>query len=55
MYTEIYVCVKQVANIHRSFVLEHACTVLIGKVQGAFKGHPVESLLVNVMYMTGIK
>ena len=72
MYTEVYVCRKQVvivyksfvlsivstdvvAIIHGSFVLECACTVLVGKVQGALKVHPVESLLVDGMYMTGRK
>ena len=44
-----------VAIIHGSFVLECACTVLVGKVQGALKVHPVESLLVDGMYMTGRK
>ena len=55
MYTDVYVCRKQVVIIHRSFVLEHACTALVGKVQGGFKVHPVESLLVDGMYMTGRK
>ena len=72
MYTEVYVCKKQVvivnksfvlnivstnvvAIIHRSFVLECACTVLVGKVQEALRVHPVESLLVDGMYMTGRK
>ena len=41
--------------IPRSFVLEHACTVLVGKVQGAFKVHPVEGLLVDGICMTGTK
>ena len=53
MITDVYVCRKHVVIIHRSFVLEHACTVLVGKVQGAFQDHPVESLLVDGMYMTG--
>ena len=44
-----------VAIIHGSFVLECACTVLVGKVQGALKVHPVESLLVDGMYITGRK
>ena len=72
MYTEVYVCRKQVvivhesfvlnivstdvvAIIHRSFVLEWVCRVLVGKVQEALRVHPVESLLVDVMYMTGRK
>ena len=55
MYIEVYVCRKQIVMIHRSFVLEYACTDLLGKVQGAFKVHPVESLLVDSMYMTGRK
>ena len=44
-----------VAIIHGSFVLECACTVLVGKVQGALRVHPVESLLVDGIYMTGRK
>ena len=44
-----------VAIIHGSFVLEWACTVLVGKVQEALRVHPVESLLVDGMYMTGRK
>ena len=44
-----------VAIIHGSFVLECACTVLVGKVQEALRVHPVESLLVDGMYMTGRK
>ena len=44
-----------VAIIHRSFVLEWVCTVLVGKVQEALRVHPVESLLVDGMYMTGRK
>ena len=72
MYTEVYVCRKQVvivhesfvlnivstdvvAIIHGSFVLEWVCTVLVGKVQGALRVHPVESLLVDGMYMTSRK
>ena len=72
MYTEVYVCRKQVvivhesfvlnilsanvvAIIHESFVLEWGCTVLEGKVQGALRVHPVESLLIDGMYMTGRK
>ena len=41
--------------IHGSFVLEWVCTVLVGKVQGILRVHPVESLLVDGMYMTGRK
>ena len=44
-----------VAIIHGSFVLEWVCTVLVGKVQGALRVHPVESLLVDGMYKTGRK
>ena len=44
-----------VAIIHGSFVLECACRVLVGKVQEALRVHPVESLLVDGMYMTGRK
>ena len=55
MVTEVYVCRKQAVIIHRSFVLEHACKVLIQKVQKAFRVHPVESLQVDGMYMTGRK
>ena len=44
-----------VAIIHGSFVLEWVCTVLVGKVQKALRVHPVESLLVDGMYMTGRK
>ena len=44
-----------VVIIPRSFVLEHACTVLVGKLLGDFRVHPVESLLVDGMYMTGRK
>ena len=72
MYTEVYVCRKQVVIVHESFVLnivstdvvaiihgslvlEWVCTVLVGKVQGALRVHPVESLLVDGMYMTGRK
>ena len=55
MYIEVYVCRKQVVIIHRSFVLTHACRVLVGKVHGTFKVHPVESLLVDGMYITGRK
>ena len=44
-----------VAIIHRSIVLEWVCTALVGKVQGALRVHPVESLLVDGMYMTGRK
>ena len=71
MYKEVYVCRKQVVIVHKSFVLniastdvvaihgsfvlKCACTVLVGKVQGALKVHPVESLLVDGMYMTGRK
>ena len=49
------VSIDVVAIIHRSFVLEWACTALVGKVQGALRVHPVESLLVDGMYMTGRK
>ena len=38
-----------------SFVLEWVCRVLVGKVQEALRVHPVESLLVDGMYMTGRK
>ena len=55
MHTEVYVCKKWVVIIHGSFVLEHACTILVGNIQGAFKVHPVESLLVDDLYMTGRK
>ena len=55
MVTEVYVCRKQVVIMHRSFVLENACTVLVGKVQGAFRVYPVESLVVDGMYITGRK
>ena len=72
MYTEIYVCRKQIVIVHErfvlnivstdvveiihgSFVLEWVCIVLVGKVQGAFRVHPVESLLIDGMYMTGRK
>ena len=55
MFTEVYICRKNVVIIHRTFVLDHACTVLIEKVQGAFIVHPIESLLVNGMYMIGRK
>ena len=72
MYTEVYVCRKQVVIVHESFVLnivstdvvaiihgslvlEWVCTVLVGKVQGALRVHPVESPLVDCMYMTGRK
>ena len=55
MVTEVYACRKQVVIIHGSFVLENACAVLVGKVQGAFKVHPVEILLVDGMYTTGRK
>ena len=55
MYTELYICRKQVVIIHKSFVLERACAVLVGKVQGAFRVHHVESLLVNGIYMAGRK
>ena len=44
-----------VAITHGSFVLECAFTVLVGKVHGSLKVHPVESLLVDGMYMTGRK
>ena len=44
-----------VAILHGSFVLEWVCTVLVGKVQEALRVHPVESLLVDGMYMTGRK
>ena len=44
-----------VAIIHGSFVLELVCIVLVGKVQEALRVHPVESLLVDGMYMTGRK
>ena len=44
-----------IAIIHGSFLLEWVCTVLVGKVQEALRVHPVESLLVDVMYMTGRK
>ena len=40
-----------VAIIHGSFVLEWVCTVLVGKVQGALRVHPVESLLVDGIYI----
>ena len=70
MYTEVYVCRKQVVIvhesfildilsidvvviIHRSFLLEWVCIVLVGKVQVALRVHPLESLLVDGMYMTG--
>ena len=55
MYTDLYVCKKQVMVVHTSFVLEYACKVLVGKVQGFFRVHHVESLLVDGMYMTGRK
>ena len=44
-----------VAILHGRFVLEWVCTVLVGKVQEALRFHPVESLLVDGMYMTGRK
>ena len=44
-----------VAIIHGSLLLEFVCTVLVGQVQGALRVHPVESLLVDGMYVTGRK
>ena len=44
-----------VAVIHGRFILEWVCTVLVAKVQGALRVHPVESPLVDCMYMTGRK
>ena len=58
MYTSFVlniVSTDVVAIIHGSFVLECACTVLVGKVQEALRVHPVESVLVDGMYMTGRK
>ena len=72
MYTEVYVCRKQVVVVHESFVLnivstdvvviihisfvlEWECTALVGKVQEALRVHPVESLLLDGLYLTGRK
>ena len=51
----MYVCKNHIVIVHRSFVGEDACTILVGKVQGAFGVDPVESLLVDGMYMAGRK
>ena len=46
----IKICIYRTHTKLQSSVLKNACTVLVGKVQGAFRVHPVESLLVDGMY-----